>query len=124
MFLSSCVFETKEDLNVTIINSSKYNVYVGESYFRCDSCGIMTDVRMYCTDGNDTTFFPRLLNAGESTVMRTKMRSVEKIDVINADSLGAYCKAGLSYNIANKSWVKILANDVDLKKKTCRIVIR
>lgn len=122
-FFSSCVFESKNDLNVTIINSSKSKVYVGEAYYSCDSCGIMKDIRLYCTHGNDTTFFPRLLNAGDSTIMLTKIHSIQKINVINADSLAEYCRNGLNYNIMNKPWVKILTNRVDLQRKTCTIII-
>jgi hypothetical protein len=121
---SSCLFESQNDLNVTIINSSKVKVYVGESYYGCDSCGIMKDVRLYCSHGNDTTFFPRLLNMNDSTVMRTKMHGIQKIDVINADSLAEYCKKGMNYNITNKSWVRVITKNVDLKNKTCTIAIQ
>jgi hypothetical protein len=58
----SCVMH-KVDLEVKLINLSKDKVYVGELY-DCDSCGIMQDVRLYCSHGNDTTFFPRILNGG------------------------------------------------------------
>ncbi|MFD0749882.1 hypothetical protein ACFQZS_06995 [Mucilaginibacter calamicampi] len=122
--LSSCLFESPSDLNVTIINNSKNKVYVGQAFYSCDSCGIMKDVRLYCSHGNDTTFFPQLLNAGETTIMRTKMHDIQKMNVINADSLEEYCKKGLDYNIMNKPWVKILTERVDLQKKTCTITIQ
>jgi hypothetical protein len=118
----SCVMHSV-DLQVKLVNYSKNKVYVGELY-DCDSCIIMKYVKLYCTHGNDTTFFPRLLNAGDSTVMRTHLYSSEKIGVINADSLGEYCNKGYSYNIANKKWVSVLETIVDRKTKTCRFVIK
>ncbi|HVW98379.1 MAG TPA: hypothetical protein VHA56_20600 [Mucilaginibacter sp.] len=124
VLLTSCLFESQSGLNVTIINNSRYKVYVGEAFYSCDSCGIMKDVRLYCMHGNDTTFFPRLLKAGESTIMRTKIHDVQKINVIEADSLSEYCKKGLDYNIINEPWVKVLTKKVDLQKKTCTITIQ
>ena len=122
--LSSCLFESPSDLNVTIINNSKNKVYVGEASYECDSCGIMRDVRLYCSHGNDTSFFPQLLNAGETTIMRTKLYNIQKMNVINADSLEEYCKKGLEYNIVDKPWVKILTEKVDMGTKTCIIKIK
>jgi hypothetical protein len=121
---SSCLFESQNDLNVTIINKSKTTVYVGEAFYSCDSCGIMKDVRLYCMHGNDSTFFPRLLKAGDSTIIRTKMHDVQKINVIDADSLAEYCKQKVDYNITNKPWVKILTKKIDPQKKTCTILIQ
>jgi len=117
------MFETRNDLNVTIINKSKNKVYLGEAFYGCDSCGIMKDVRLFCVHGNDTTYFPRILNAGDSTIMRTKLHDIQKLDVINVDSLIEYCEKGLNYNIMNKPWAKILTNKVDLKTKTCKVLI-
>lgn len=122
--ISSCVFESSNDLKVTIINNSNGAVYVGEAFYSCDSCGIMKDVRLYCMHGNDTTFFPRILKAGDRTIMRTKMHGIQKINVIKVDSLTEYCKQGLSYNISDKSWVKILSKKVDLQKIACTIFIQ
>ena len=121
--LQSCLFETANNIQVKIVNTSKNEVYVGELY-ECDSCGIMQDVRLYCSHGNDTTFFPRLLKGGDSVIMRTKVHSIQKIDVINADSLEEYCRNGCNYNITNKQWVKVLSQNIDIEKKTCRIVIK
>jgi hypothetical protein len=122
--ITSCLFESQNDLKVTIINNSKNEVYVGEAFYSCDSCGIMKDVRLYCMHGNDTTFFPRLLRAGDRTIMLTKMHDVQKINVINVDSLEEYCKQKMDYNVTNKPWVKILTKKVDQKKKVCTIEIR
>lgn len=111
------------DLQVKLINHSKNKVYLGELY-DCDSCGIMIYVRSYCAHGNDTDLFPRLLNAGDSAVMRTKLHSSEKIGVINADSLEEYCSKGYNYNITNKKWVQVFDKNVDMEKKTCTFVIK
>ena len=119
----SCVMDGRADLEVKLINLSKDKVYVG-GLVDCDSCEIMQDVRLYCSHGNDTTFFPRMLNGGDSTIMRTKLHSIQKICVINADSLGGYCHQGDTVNIANKKWVKVFTEKVDMEKKACRIVIK
>jgi hypothetical protein len=118
----SCVMDNV-DLEVKLVNLSKDKVHVGELY-ECDSCGIMEYVKLYCSHGNDTTFFPRMLNGRDSTIMRTKLKNIEKVDIINADSLELYGHQGYTHNIADKKWVKVLTEKLDLEKKTCRIVIR
>ena len=122
-YFSACVMDPRADLQVKLVNHSKNRVYVGE-LDGCDSCQIMIDVRLYCSHGNDTNFFPELLNAADSITMRTKLKGIQKIDVINADSLESYCHQGYTHSIANKKWVKVLTEKVDMENKTCRIVIR
>ena len=122
IFFSSCLTRSAE-LKVKFINHSKSKYYVGELY-DCDSCGIKIEIKQYCSNPNDSTYFPRVLMAGDSTVMRTKFLGTEKVFAINADSLDVHCKKGDISHVLKSAWIKVFQDiNLDENNRTCRFII-
>jgi hypothetical protein len=109
---------------VTIVNLSGKKLYIGVASYG-DSSAIMQDTRLYCSENHhDNTYIPQIVNNGDSLVTRTKLSSIETIDVLDVDSLEEYCRKGISDDITRKSWVRLLSEKVDMENETCRFVIK
>jgi hypothetical protein len=119
----NCVFH-KSPLQLKIINKSNDRIYIGPILSSCDSCDRERDVRSECTYKNSNQRMIRVLNANDSIELVDKLL-LDKIRIyaIKADSLDRYCAIGATGNITNKNWVQILVGNVDIKNKTCSIII-
>ena len=82
-------------------------------------------VEMYCSPDTNSNYPNRVLKAGDSTVMDDKLvGSTVRMVSLNVDSLTKYCVSGDTTNVSQRSWVRILEEDINYKTQSTRFVIK